>query len=321
MKKNILAISILISAALVSCQSNEPEQSSFNGGEISFSIPAPALQSDASSVAPRMISGDLEKNAVTFVWKVDDVINFDFLDASKGSISKTSHTVLASEISPFGGLEIKIDAPKGTKYVSVTSGPDNIPTKQYSVVNGLYNNHMRFESGEVAVVDGDNTINLLPVWSVLIISPDYKFAFSGLDETQKQHTTSYVGMNNITVTQTIGSEILSITYVGYEDNKEIPIKRSGNEGAAPAASYLVVVKPATSCDLSISLNYNPTYFTGYSDASYVGDAFTTSVDSSTPVSAISMNTTGQSVPTISKGVAYEIASLKTHPINILWNKD
>jgi len=322
MKKNILAICILISAALISCNNNEPEQSEFNGGEISFNIPAPSLQSDASYSPARMIYGELAKNTIDFLWKAGDVINFEFFNSSKESLSTTSHTVLASEIDDFGGLDVKVNAPKGTKYVSANSGPDKIPTKQYAVVSGVYNNHMRFEADKIAVVDGDNTLDLLPVWSALIISPVYKFGFSGLTETEKQHCTSYVGMDNIVITQTIGAENLSITYVGYEDGKEVPIKRSGNQGAVPVANYIVVVKPATACDLSISLNYNSEYFEGYSDNQFEGTAFTTSVKSSTPsIGTISMNTTGQSVPTITKGQAYDIDVLKSHPIQIAWKKD
>jgi len=270
-----------------------------------------------------MIYGELKTTEIVFMWKAGDVINFEFFDSSSASLSTTSHTVLESEISFKGELAITIDTPEGTKYVSATSGPDAIPTKQYSVVNGIYNNHMRFEVNKQEVIEGTNTLTLLPVWSAIIISPMYNYYFSGLSDDEKAHLTSFVGMSNITVTQTIsGQSPLNITYVGYESSVEVPIKRSGNMSAAPYASYIIVVYPATACDLAVTLNYDASYFTGSQDATYTGTPFTTSVNTDeTPINVVSMYTQNQSVPTITKGIAYDIDVLKGHPIDLLWKKN
>lgn len=336
MKKNLFIVCITIAMAFVSCNNNEPEGMPVQDGKVSFTIPAPSITANGGNqIGARKITGTLSASSLDFVWEKNDLIEFKFYDANKELLSTKPYVVAETDISSGGAsISVSIDAPNDALYAMVTTGPETIPTTQLHKANGIPRDHMRFETdGLIELQPGENRLPMYPIWSVIIIHPEYRFYFEGIytygsiyiDADQwSKYANGQIGMDKITLTQTIGTTELNIEYIDINMfDIQQPLKKSGDRGAAPSIYYPIVVYPAIACDLAINLHYNETYFTGESSKDWQDmgvPSFNLILNKSKqqPITTISMHTTDQTVPTIEKGKAYDVDVLR-HPMDVYWS--
>lgn len=323
MKKNIFILCIAFFAiAFVSCSNNEPEMSPVQDGKVSFNIPAPAINAEGNQSAARKITGNLDEKFITFKWEEEDTIDFNFYNSNKELISSTNYIVKSEDMIDDGvSVSISVEAPSNAIYATASTGPDAIPTTQYHEVDGMHSYHMRFETNDLILLkEGENDLPMNPIWSAIIITPTYTYYFDGIDNDVRKYISTTIGMDSITLTQTIGSEILKIKYTNLNrSGNEIPITKTVDNGGTPTTPYIIVVKPTEQCDLAIALHYNETRFKGKSNTQWEEEEFEDpfELEVNTPIQTISMHTEGQSVPAIEKGQAYDIPVM-SHPLVIHW---
>ncbi|MCQ2311217.1 MAG: hypothetical protein MJZ64_05650 [Paludibacteraceae bacterium] len=326
MKKNIFILCIAFAMALVSCnKNNEPEMSPVQDGKVSFTIPARTINAGGGAQsAARKINGNLTEKYIVFKWEVEDKIEFKFYDSNKNLIKEELYTVQASDMSSDKtSISVLVDAPNNAQYATAATGPETIKTEQLHVVNAMSSNHMRFETDDLIPLNpGENTLPMNPIWSAIIITPTYEYYFDDIDDNDRSYVSTTIGLDKITLTQTIGTEVLEVNYIyRNKGGNQTKISKTAYNGATPSTPYIIVVNPAEECDLAIDLYYKKDYFSGESDKQWEDegmDPFKLKVDESqTTIQTISMHTEEQSVKGIEKGQAYDVPVMK-HPLVIHW---
>lgn len=182
---------VCFATILVACKSkNEPQNTSFaEGDEVTIAVGMPNSPNQSSV---RRIDGYTRGADGTiggignldFQWNAGDNITvtvdgkssiFRMLEGQSevGIEGSTNADKLA-----FGGIAYfrgKMPAESPSGELSISYGPQNVPTTQYYHYDGIARNHMRFESGICSL---DTTVVLKPMWSAIRteVSADFNYS-------------------------------------------------------------------------------------------------------------------------------------------------